>query len=273
MTPTQSVKRAEVVELVPELVFAIGGVLPLDERISWAPKGASGYQPAGTYLVLADEMPLVIDPGLAWVEDEVVRGLSSLVPAGTTIDVFLTRSQLECVGNLGAVAARYPIRRIYTGGVRNPFDAFDASPSIDQRSAGVAVQRSPEDVHLEIIHASLRLLNTYWAYDARTKVLFTSDAFTHTTVGSPDAHPVLDDQAADTTTSGQVIAFMLPAFPWLEGAVTAPIAQHLRAIFDEHDVETVAPVRGCVLQGRDVVMRHVDLLAEALITVGKEDVR
>ena len=257
----------EPVELVPDELYVVGGNVPLDGAVSWAPVGARGFQAANCYLLLArddDDEPLIVDPGLPYVEQAVVSGLQALVPDGAKPRVFLTRAQFDCVGNLGALAEVFSIEDVFTGGRANPFDSFETVMSADQRAAGVIVLRSPEESRLEVINTTVRILATFWAYDHATKTLFTSDSFTHATVQNAADGPVLDEQEPDETTLDDVRDYLFAMFWWLRYADTGPIVNELRSLFDQYDIEIIAPVRGRVLKGREVVARHVEMLITAL---------
>jgi hypothetical protein len=56
---------------------------------------------------------------------------------------------------------------------------------------------------------------------------------------------------------------------WLEGAPTDSIRRGIGDVFDRHDVETIAPGYGCILRGRKVVARHVQMLDEILKSLDK----
>ena len=118
------------------------------------------------------------------------------------------------------------------------------------------------------MEAVLRLPPTVWLYDASTRALFTSDAFTHVRRPSEDG-PWIVDADGDTTTMQDVSDHLARGrFWWLQGADVAPLRRALAAVFERLDVEVVAPSYGCVLRGRDVVRRHHELLQGALRRLG-----
>src|SRR5919201_4117488 len=213
-------------EIVEGKLYGVGGKIPLDGRASWAPAGATGYQPCQAYLLRGDE-DVLVDPGIAAVCGQVMSGLSQLLEDGAPLRVFLTRAQLDCVGNIGEVASRYELVDIFTGGLFNPFDQFDAAAANDRekRAANITVTRSGEDPPLEIVATSLRLLATFWGYDAETRTVFTSDSFTHVTVDEPTATPVTDSTVADRSTRDDLEGHLFSTFWWL------PLADR-RAIVD-----------------------------------------
>jgi flavorubredoxin len=249
------------IDIVRGKLHRVGGAFPLDGRVSWVPADATGFQPANCYVLLSGDRPLLIDPGITYVEDEVMQGLRELIPPGAPVEVLLTRPQDDCDANLAAIADLYEVAVVHTVPIINPFDAFDALPRGADRFPEV---RWPDPAPLEVIRPQLRLLGTFWGHDAETKTLFTSDSFTHAVLSRRDDRPLLDSLDDDPTTIEDVRGHLHATFPWLPGAVTWPIAENLRLLFDEHEIETIAPSRGCVLQGEGVVARHLEFVLDAL---------
>jgi flavorubredoxin len=263
------------VEIVAGTLYAVGANVLLDDRVSWAP-ATGDYQPMNCYAFVDPESPLIIDPGPAVVESAVVEGLASLIPADRRTPVFLTRFQFDGIGNLGALAERLTLGTVYSGGSTNPFDAFDQVTSADTESragelsvarVGAGTFAVSDTRTIEIFEPFLRVLVTYWAYDAETRTLFTSDTFTHVTVEAESSGRVLDSPAHDRTTVDDVRAHLFATFDWLPSAHTRPIVEQLERIFHERHVEVIAPDRGCILQGKEIVERHVAMVVQVLSEV------
>ena len=272
--------RAEA--LAPGL-HVLGGVIPADTRVSWAPLRPGEFQPINCYLLQVDATTLLIDTGVAAHEAEVTEQLEVLVPPGTAVSIYLTRAELECFSNLGAIAERYPVKQLLTGGVLNPFDAFDGigaqqyyrnrvqfdegelrgQPVIRLRA--VDIPGRP----LEIVSAKLRLLPAFWLYDPGSGTLFTSDSFGHCTVSSPGASRLLTEGDADDTDFDTVASQLLTKFEWLRRGRTDAVMADLAAIFDRLRPKIVAPTHGRVLVGRRVVDRHLTLVLEVLERCGR----
>jgi flavorubredoxin len=248
----------EPLEIAPGQLYSAWGLLPLDGRVTWVPDQATGFQPAHCHVLLTGDRVTVIDPGIASIEGEVIAGLNASIPPGASIDVFLTRNQADCNGNLRAVLDTFAVETVYAVLALNPFWEFDEP-----------LRRPPQlresrDAPLTLIRPRLRVLGATWVYDAETKTLFTSDAFSHVVQSRPDDPPWIDSESDDPTTIDDVRDHLFATFPWLPEAVTWPIADDLRRIFREHDVETIAPGRGCVLRGREVVERHLTIILSVL---------
>jgi flavorubredoxin len=254
------------VEISPGKLYGVGGSIPLDGRVSWAPPDATGFQPTLCYVLVSREIPLIVDPGLASVEEGVMDGLKSLIPEGAPVEIFLTRSHADSTGNLGAITETFQVKSVYTTPMLDPLSALDHLGD----PAEVPELRAPDDAPLEVIHTSLRLLATYWGYDAETKTMFTSDSFTHVVRTKQDVRPLVDSVELDGSTVEDARGHMWATLSWLPGAVTTPIAESLTRLFDTHEVDTIAPARGCVLQGRGVVDRHLEMVMSVLTPVVRE---
>lgn len=263
MSLTDSYRAVDVTEIVPDRLYLVGGTLPVDGRTSWTPPGVTGEQPTNVYL-LRSEHDVLVDTGIAAIRGQVMAGLGELLVPDAPVRVFLTRAQLDCVGNLGAVAAVYDVLDIFTGGARNPFDQFDAATSNDPRAQGIGIARSLGNPPVEIFNTPLRILATFWGYDAKTRTAFTSDSFTHVLAGDVPNGMVLEDPGADKTTEVQVREHLFAAFWWLALADKQAIARHVRDFFATHPVDVIAPSRGCVLKGRAIIDRHVEMLLSVL---------
>lgn len=265
--------------LVPDpSVVALGGIYPLDDLVSWVPAGSRGFQPANCYLLGDGDHRLLVDSGLAIHETEVVAGLKELL-GDAELSIFFTRGEMDCVSNLQSIATTFPLRRLYTGGVTNPFDAFDdinrmalrsRREQIDQKGeGGDSMARTPEieiapGRVLEIESPLLRLLPTFWGWDAASGTIFTSDTFTHGVMATPEDSRVIDDLSRDDTTEEQVRAHLLAKYEWIARASTRNLRDWIADKFETLQPEVIAPSRGCVIQGRDVVKRHVELMLAVL---------
>jgi flavorubredoxin len=262
----------DVVELVPSRLYVLGGRLLLDETISWAPKQAWGrLQPMNALLLREDDEALIVDPGLAWFEDLVAEQVQSVLPPGSRVAVYVTRPELDTFGSLPKIADLYEIANLYAGG-NNPFDAFDQLTSVapSRRSERIALFRFAHgadipingDRAITVLRPSLRVLITHWGYDARTKTLFTSDAFGHgTTADGSESRIMTDDGGCDIET---VRSHLFAKFWWLQhaGANIRMVASDLAAIFETYPITTIAPSRGRVIVGRDAVREHHELVQQ-----------
>lgn len=260
----------------------LGGVYPLNDLVSWVPPGSKGYQPANCYLLGAEGAHrLLVDSGLAIHEEEVVSALREEL-GDAELSIFFTRGEMDCVSNLEPIATQLPLRKLFTGGATNPFDAFDdinrlalrsRREQLDQKGeGGDSMARMPEieiapGRTVEIESPLLRLLPTFWGWDPASGSIFTSDTFTHGEMATPESSRVIDDLSTDTTTAEQVRAHLLAKYEWIARVSTPHLRDWIAEKFETLQPEVIAPSRGCVIQGRDVVRRHVEYMLAALAPV------
>jgi flavorubredoxin len=261
------------VELVPNKLYGLGGLAPIESGFSWLPKGVTGYEPVNAFLLLEDDGALLVDTGVPAHKEIVKAQLEELIGSERELQVFLTRFEPDCLANLPTLTANFNFHTINGGGVLNPFDFFDDISSAEQVKSDYSLElnrKKPGDVvavngtrQLELVVTTIRLLTTFWAYDATTKTLFTSDSFGHVQIQDP-SRPAVLDAADDTTTIDQVRAHLLTKFDWLLGAETEPLIADLQKIFSTYDVEILAPTHGAAIRGKETVARHVEMFIQVL---------
>jgi hypothetical protein len=249
----------------------------LDGRVTWHPPGARGYAPMNSYLLVEDGEAMLVDTGVTVHRDALLDDLRALVAPGTRLSVLHTRlGEYNSLCNTPDVVDAFDVRVIYGPHVNaarwtdfQPHDHPGFDPGID--AADVVVLQSEQVIHvaagarpLDVFSPVLRLLPTHWVFDRETGTLLTSDLFSH--VARDDAGGpwvvTIDD---DTTMPRQVRQHMLETrFWWLPRADTSGIARVLADWFATHDVRRIAPGYGCVLEGREVVARHVAMVQAVL---------
>lgn len=255
-------------------VSRLGGAIPLDGRVSWAPVVPGRLQPLNCYRIAHREWSALIDSGVALHRRQVLGSLAQTASPIGGYDTFLTRTELECTGNLGALVDAGLVARICNAGAIGPFDAFPDGiekkvPITVIALSGAAHTEVDDKPGLFIIPALIRMLSTIWLYDSASRTLFSSDFFGHTAVRGGGESPIIDGSAADSTTLESARAHLLSKFWWLPQAHTASLSHWLTSLFDRFPIEVIAPTHGCVLVGKDVVARHLDLVLELLKTMDK----
>jgi flavorubredoxin len=271
----QEVMEGGVLELAPGRLYRLGGTVEADRRISWLPPDRDGREPINAYLLLEGKRAVMIDTGPAVLGDIVVEQLKSLLPQDSVLSVFLTRIEMDCIGNLGRVAEEYRIEAVHAGGASNPFDFFDdlESSAIDTHSARLERIKGDGQLALSdtrtmtVLKTKLRLLSTTWAFDAATGALFTSDSFGHVGIADDSEPPLVT--GGERPTVDEVHRHMTSKFDYLHAAETTDIRAWTRELFEHNDVTTIAPSHGCVIVGRELVADHLALVDEALSRCGE----
>lgn len=262
------------IELVAGKLYLLGESVPLDGRISWVPPEARGWQPINTYVLIEGASVLVIDPGVYAHRTIIREQLAQLVEPGRKLSIFLSRPEPDVTGNIGELASCYPVERLYAGGGPNPFDAFESTMLMDPASRGnrIQMERMPLGFQMplgdargvEILRPTIRLLATFWGYDAATRTLFTSDSFGHTVQATPDDDRVLRSGAPSQSDTASVKAHLLAKFGWLAHAKTRSIINNLAEMRGSRAIDRIAPDHGLVIEGPEMVKLHLDAVHAVL---------
>jgi hypothetical protein len=261
-------------------LYALQHPYPLDGRVSSYPASARGFSVANSYLLTQRDAAMLIDTGFGKDEPAIRSQIESLIAPGLPLSLFPLRlNEFMSINNVESFAGHFNVEQCYTSNV----DAalwFDFGSQADGRDIlesmkVVAVTRSDtirlgkEGRSIDVMQAPIRLIATRWLYDRATRTLFSSDLFTHVWRARADGPWIVTDEN-DGTTERELRSLMLNTrYWWLEGAPTDSIRRGIGDVFDRHDVETIAPGYGCILRGRKVVARHVQMLDEILKSLDK----
>jgi len=256
-------------------LYALQHPYALDGRVSSYPASARGFSVANCYLLTQSDAAMLIDTGFGKDEPAIRGEVESLIAPGLPLSLFPLRlNEFMSINNVETFAGHFNVETCYTSNV----DAalwFDFGAKADGRdilqSMKVTAVTRADTIELgkngrpiDVMQAPIRLIATRWLYDRATRTLFSSDLFTHVWRARADGPWVVTD-ADDTTTERELRSFMLNTrYWWLEGAPTDSIRRGIAEVFEQHDVETIAPGYGCILSGRKVVARHVRMLDDIL---------
>jgi flavorubredoxin len=279
VTDGQAVIRAvPPVDIVPGALTRLGGLTPLDESSGWVPAGTRGAEPVNVYLLREGQAGLLIDSG--------PRALTSLLLTqleecwtGSDRNVVLLRNELEAIGGLGPLLARYPdMKLIYPGG-GGILDWIDYRQRIggeehDLRFEATLVLGHPDAIELgpdrriRYVPPAISNLTITWLYDEATRALFSTDAFAllHVPAGTADAGTatLICDELPVSVTPDYIAAHLAERFFWLRKAEVAPAQQSIRAFFEQYPVSVLCPSRGAVIRGSGAVAQLVDRTVAAM---------
>lgn len=241
--------------LIGDRVHRLGANIVLDENVSWCPPGTRTIQPVNCYLIKGDNGSVLVDTGIRLHEAEIIRQLDSLLDPGERLAVVLTRTEMECCLNLPAIEARFNVESVwYTGGITVP--RMTASPQRIMVNPGTSREVEVIDgLTLEFVSPLMRLLPTLWIFDPVSKVLLTSDAFTHRSPGS-------------SRSSGSSAAAGLQKFQWFAQADTRDIARDVEEVILRREVAAIGPGYGEPIVGASESAAEAGELAEAIRKVG-----
>jgi hypothetical protein len=266
--------------LVEGSLYALCNPYAVDGRVTWHDPQARGFAPMNTYVLREDGHALLIDTGVSIHTEALVDELAELVGERSELAVLHTRiGEYTTICNTIPIDERFAIATVYSEQDDSPRwvdfrPGYGRDAGAPQPLAGARIKlfSVPDTLAvdpaatrvLDIFHATLRLLPTSWVYDRRTRTLFTSDVFTHLVPDSIDGPWVLTAET-DPSTIEMVRSHLLSTrYWWLAGARLDTIRQSIAETFARHDVETLAPDFGCILHGRELVARHVEMLDAVL---------
>ena len=270
MKARQAHQRVEA--LVDERLLRAGCVVDLD-CLTWVPEDASGHEPLNAYVFLEDDRAVFIDTGPAIARPALEQAMDVVSNRATA--VFPTRNEPDCIGNLGFVLGSASHPRLLFGGVGGILEWVN-DPSVPQLEAKDFVGRVPIEpaengtrsqigsLHFRWFDAAVKeMWMTQWAYEASTKTLFTSDSFGFRHLRTPD-EPVILEDTDELPEIDDVAREITCRINWLPGSSCDGVIARFASIFEELDVEIIAPVHGRILKGADVVTAHVELMIRAL---------
>jgi hypothetical protein len=236
-----------------------------------------------SYLLVEGDAAMLVDTGITIHARALVADLEATLAPGARLSVLHTRlGEYNSLSNTPAVVEAFDVRVIYGPHAQAarwtdflPHDEVGFRAALE--ATEVVVLHGEQVLHVDaggrrpvdVFSPVLRLLPTHWAYDRATRTLFTSDMFSH--VARPTAAgPWVVTDEDDTTPIEAVRDHMLGTrYWWLADADTTGIARGLAATFARHDVERIAPGYGCVLEGRAVVARHLEMVQAVVATNGR----
>jgi hypothetical protein len=258
------------VEQLADNVFALIDVEPTDGR-SWLPPGTVGFEPFNKYAIVQPEAVLLLDTGVAAHRASIAESLREIV--GDRMLILLpTRSELECIGNLGALVDSFPQVQVITTaravpplGLAHMREERRETVRASRLKRGERLQRFGFP-NLESINPVIRILGTTWIYDHVSRILFTSDFFAN------DLMTTLSDTVVRRERSGlldpaSLRRSIVAKFDWLERAHTAALEKHWDTLFAEFEPAALAPSVGRIQIGRVLAEEVLALYRQALFGI------
>lgn len=276
---------SEIVELEAGRLYRIGGRVAVGDLTTWVPPYARGAYPLNCYLVLEEGEALLVDGGVAVFADDLAAQIDELVPVDYDLSIFLTRFELETLTGLEPTLRRRRIKAIYGGSNTSPFDYFDDVSSTDivrseyqlpfyGKPPGEPISVGSNGRQLLVLSTTLRLLATYWLYDAVTETMFTSDSFGYAPLPDGDNHPDADPVVFDPSQLidiGQMREQLLTRFDYLISADVSAVRAGIEKLFGENRTRRIASTYGCVLDGSEVVEVQLSMLYQAMQSLSHGD--
>jgi hypothetical protein len=275
-----------VTELVPDSLHSLAIPYELDGRVSSYPLLLRGWSGMQCYLLFEGDRALLVNNGYAAHEQQLLEQLEGVL-GGRKLSLYVARVEYPSMCNAVAIAERFSLERAYIGLLKDdPVDLLAYHPKSKGGRAEAlrraeAVYVSPgtsfwqaDDGTRELSTAlsSLRIVPCLWTHDAATRTLFSTDMFNWVLPPGPNGPWVVDDIADDPTTPEIVEHVMTKArYWWLPSADTRALRNTIDTYVAEHAIERIAPDHGCVIEGPEMVARHLGLLDDLLANAPSMD--
>ena len=273
-----------IIPLVDERVYCLPSSYAVDGRVSWHDPEARGWATFNCYLFTGDDGAVLVDTGLTIHRDAVLAQLTELITPDMPLEIMhLRQGEFDSTCNTVPIVERFNVTGIHgivegghlwadflptparSAALLAKLDAVDhskfaARPEVPVGSSGW---------ELLIVDPPLRLLNTFWLYDPKSKTMLTSDVFSHLIARSPAGPWQVggdDPQPDDLTVRDHLLG---TRFWWLQGAELDYIRQGLKRQFSEREVVNIGPSFGSMIRGAAAVEAHVVQLDRVLGTLAK----
>jgi len=273
------------IELGAGRVYAMQNTFELNGRISAYPESARGYSVANCYVLKEGDRAMLLDTGYAAHEGEILGQLGSLIGPDVPLSLFPLRiNEFMSVSNAMAIAKRFNVVECFSN-VPDIEDWIEFETLRDEernpilkttligRGDHSRVKLGPSRI-VDVLNAPIRLISTRWIYDEESKILFSSDMFSHVWSDRDDGPWMLGDNEEDGVTDFSFVrSFLLNTrYWWIEGANLSPIRKAVAEVYDRFDIETIAPGYGTILNGRRHVDRQFEVLDDVLDQLDRKKV-
>ncbi|WP_328393743.1 hypothetical protein [Nocardia sp. NBC_00416] len=284
--PTRSTTvAAPAVELVPDRLYRLGGVVPIDGRLSWRRPEVTGFEPISAYLLLAENNALLVGTGVKLHRELIIDQVRELL-GDRALHLYADRNEADEIGNLAALVSEFDVEHIWFAGAGHLLKWFEhddfggSAPGADRVTVhflmpadnpGRSLIRElnrPSEVafdpghQLTLMNTRLTVLGFAWLYDRGTRTLFCSDFFSEGKLDTPDRSPVMS--ADERLTLDEVRDHIHTRFEWMADADTGPLIEDLHKFFDGVEIDRLAPYHGTVIEGADQVRRHLRMALDVL---------
>ena len=263
-------------EIVPGMLYAIGGCLPADIPFSIFPRGFSGFLPIQCYAWCNGGDMLIIDTGIGCHIAQILEGLDYVreLHKPKRIRLLFSRRESDNIINFPVINERYPLEAVYCFGDIDPYDFFivfdnASAESIIQSTSGrklEVINASKEftigDLHINLVRTTLKLLTTFWVYEPVSKTMLTSDTFAFLT--QEQDGPVAITRSTDGMNVDAMMKYLEVKFDWLIETDTSELVRDMQRIADSYEIHRLCPCMGQIIEGTEAVKNAFATAIQAL---------
>jgi flavorubredoxin len=198
------------------------------------------------YLVVGEDRSVLIDTGPPHHRADIAAAIDSLL-AGRPLDYVLpTHPELPHAGNLGDIVARYPDVKVcgdvsdyhlYLPGIAGNLVPLEPGETLDLGGTT-----------LTAVEAVIRdLPNTRWAYDARSRTLFVSDALGFSHYHEAGECTLTSEELSRHPTVEQIGYLNDAALYWTRFVDLERYFNRFDALVARHPIDLMAPAHGAFI--------------------------
>ncbi len=256
------------VEQIADDVYVLSDLEPAHSKRSWLPATTKGFEPFNKYVIVKPDAVLLLETGVAAHCDSVMATLRDIV-GDRTLVLLPTRSELESIGNLGALIDAFPrVQLLTTTRALPPLGLCHVREDKRESVPARRIRRgeSLDGVgfgNLQTLNPIIRILGTIWLYDRDSRILFSSDFFANDLMETAD-QSVIRRSAAGLPDPATLRRSIVAKFDWLERAETAALRVQWNNMFRDIRPSTLSPSLGRVQDGPDLVPQVIDLYYRAV---------
>jgi flavorubredoxin len=256
------------VEQIADDVYVLSDLEPAHSERSWLPANTKGFEPFNKYVIVKPDAVLLLETGVAAHCDSVMATLRDIV-ADRTLVLLPTRSELESIGNLGAIIEAFPrVQLLTTTRALPPLGLCHVREDKRESVPARRIRRgeSLDGIgfgNLQTLNPVIRILGTIWLYNRDSRMLFSSDFFANDLMEEAE-QSVIRRSAAGLPDPATLRRSIVAKFDWLARAETAALRAHWNDMFRDIRPSTISPSLGRVQDGPELAQQVIDLYYRAV---------
>lgn len=198
------------------------------------------------YCLAGPDADVLVDTGAFHGREAIMDGIAHVTDGTGPDAIVLSHTDYPHAANVGPVCERWPACEVVAS---TGAPAIQGLPA-DTRTGEVGDSVDVHGRELAFVDPPLAdRSHTTWVYDPGTRTLFTADGF-----GARHAQGACDATSAGLggVPAERVHQHHAKTLVWLQYADPDVLFGAVEAVFDEHDIEVVAPIHGPPVIGDDV---------------------